>query len=368
MRDDRQDSDIGLTAGRNLELAARFLKALYEENEDKNVLISPINLHYALSILYLGSSGQSRIEFRSLLGGGGKTDEYFHQANKALIEREKKSLENMSLYNEIAFSDGLSIVPEFRTGATNMYSADFKKISANGEGKRGAIKGADSKRVSITTLLSFSQAWRYAFEKKGTLERMFARSATDSIATPFMRSSRTVENEEVIGVYNSIGFLALSIPLKGEGMKMVMVLPKDGYGIANTIDSVRAWNWKSPDSRFRREKVRLYFPKLSLKTHFQLNSQLRKSGLLSPFLPSDSDFANMFTPSTGVSIKSVVHDVSLSVDENGAGFVSKTVSIISDTAPLEVSFNRPFLILAYSEESKCIYLFGVITNPREAAP
>jgi serpin B len=210
--------------------------------------------------------------------------------------------------------------------------------------------------ASLVNALYLKAAWAHPFQESRTEDADF-HSPSGTRRVPTMRQS------ELLGYAARDGWQVVELPGAG-GVNAVIVLP-DGELAAgeSTLDENLLSNLMSG---LKKKQVQLSMPKVKLDSRFALKPALQALGVETIFTPA-ADFSPL-TPDPRVFVDSVVHQAVLRVDEQGfegaaaTAMMIRTLSMIS-AEPVEVTVDRPFLLLLRHAQTGVVYFFARVVEP-----
>jgi serpin B len=116
----------------------------------------------------------------------------------------------------------------------------------------------------------------------------------------------------------------------------------------------------------RSRLVDLTMPKFEFDSEFSLKDTLTDMGMRDAFSADDADFSGM-TGNRDLFISEVVHKAFVSVDEAGTEAAAATAVVVpvgdGFEFPVEVTVDRPFILLIRDIETGAILFVGRVLNP-----
>ncbi|OZM74325.1 serpin family protein [Amycolatopsis antarctica] len=210
--------------------------------------------------------------------------------------------------------------------------------------------------ASIVNALYLKAAWNFRFGEDATVPADFhAPSGTREV--PMM------SQEERLGHVAARGWQAVALPAAG-GLEAVLLLP-DGE-LAEQESTLDTNVLSELLSGTRRRQVRLAMPRVSLDVSSGLTDALRSLGVHTLFTPQ-ADFGPL-TDDPRLSVSDVLHQAVLRVDEQGfegaaATAVMVRMASISTEQPVEVTADRPFLLLVRNAGTGAVYFLARVVTP-----
>ncbi|XP_050437942.1 serine protease inhibitor 42Dd-like [Adelges cooleyi] len=382
-------------------------KCIYSQNSldpnfDHNVIISPISIAAATSLLLLAAAGDTKTELGILFGIDGNTfvnsiekNENLFRMLGLLLDKFQANASNalgttqVNLAKAIFVQEGYNITSNYKTVVkellkSELITVDFMNngyitqqkinhwVSSQTRGKINDIMpGAptpDTKTV-IVSALYFSGEWETPFFVNYTRVKPFFagqsapgrklnRQSKDNIYVPMMVGSSEVlyhKNDE-------LGFKAIGLPYKGRKVYMYYVLPNSQITLREIIDKMNG-NALRNISRNTVSSEFIYFvPKMTLKSFTNLSPVMQKLGVHKVFDPSKADLSNLAND-PGAHVDDVLHKVEIVVDEIGTVASAATVVTISRGGQPTFNVNKPFLFFIHHIDSDTIILWGTVYKP-----
>lgn len=264
-----KSSDINLTVAEEslaeATIANSFrLLRLQSEIERKNsapeanIMISPLSLSWALSMVANGAAGESQAEIIRGLGYDGHSmaeiNDYFHKLYGELTSLDEYSTLNiagslwfrsdMKPYVSESFAKCLSekyyapvdFVRSFETEETRLAINNWCAGTTDGFIKE-LIKESlpDDLFLFLANVLYFKGQWACPFDAKMTKETPFY-NEDGSTSTVRMMNSEEMSFEEVAGD----GFHALKLPYGNQAFSMTIVLPDKGLALDDCLERMEA--------------------------------------------------------------------------------------------------------------------------------
>ena len=141
--------------------------------------------------------------------------------------------------------------------------------------------------------------------------------------------------------------VTLELPYLGDGVSMVVVLPRKADGLADlekslSVENLAAWVGKS---RFE-DDLRVSLPKFTTTSRFDLGKALQQLGMTDAFDPDKADFSGL-TAKEKLAISKVIHKAFVQVDEEGTKAAAATAVVIAKPSPPPASFtaDHPFVFV-----------------------
>jgi serpin B len=159
---------------------------------------------------------------------------------------------------------------------------------------------------------------------------------------------------------------ALEMPYAGEGLAMVILLPKKMDGIAALGQELTADNLVQWLGQIHQQQVIVSVPKFKMTSKFSLGQVLQSMGMTDAF-SDKADFSGM-AGNRELFLSAVIHQAYVDVNEEGTEAAAATGAVISVTSvgPDQTPVFRadhPFLFLIRDIKSGSVLFLGRVMNP-----
>ncbi|XP_054986247.1 corticosteroid-binding globulin-like [Sorex araneus] len=380
--DTSNNSPYRILAPNNADFAFRLFENLVTLNPNKDVFISPMSISMALSLLILGSSGQTHIKLFNGLGLDiSEMSEYdIRESFRLLYEFLRLSDRSlvMSMGSTLFHKQTLNIMTVFPVKPQNYYGLDnfplgvqawtktssqineYVKNKTHGEISGLVLEIENPATIILINYIFFSGTWEQAFSPEDTRLEDFFVDNTTVVQVPMMFQSNIFKY-----LYDSeLECMVVQLEYMGN-ITAFFILP-DNKNMDIVIqelnqDTLRRWD----TSMISSNNVDLYIPKLSLSGLYDLG-EITKALSLRDLKNSQTDSSKY--SSIVQTLSKVVYNSNLQLSENGQAAPSKTSSrsvgrkLLAPT----IRFNHPFIIMVFNHTSwSCLFL-GKVMNPQES--
>ncbi|QRN86188.1 serpin family protein [Clostridia bacterium] len=357
----------------NTSFSFDMLRMLNKEEEDGNVLFSPLSISIALSMALNGSQGETRDEMVEMLSYQELDMNSINQSYadyQNYLDNHKGDTE-LYLKNSIWIREGEEIKTDYLDVIAKQYLARLDYLDFNDPDSATAInnwieeatKGKISDMIApplpsdavayLINAIYFKGDWAEQFDKDSTFDAEFYKQNGQTSTVKMMNDKRTVwymENENME---------AVRIPYVDENRSMIILLPKETDYIDNLINRLDEKIFSTIlESFYEVDDMILQIPKFEMEYGTKnLNQSLKNLGMNIAFT-SDADFSGM---RDGLYISNVLHKAFIEVNEQGSEAAAATVVDLKETAmesPKKFRADRPFLFLIYDEDSNSILFLG----------
>lgn len=349
------------------------------EATDKNVLVSPLSVHTALSMTLQGADNNTRDEMLATLECSDITKEDIAVTYKELETAlyKKKDFSELGGKNAIFYDDKrMTPVGDFLS-VNNYYfntqtsNLDFSKPASKDninqwadDATKGKIKEIlteikDEDVMFLINALYFKGDWEIGFDEELTKEATFKKSNNTVQNMPFMYS----DDNRPYFTNNELS--AVDMTIKGSEYAMTLILPKDdskSYLLGKSNGALAAWYDQIVDG-MKESRIEVKLPKFEVKTKETLNNILQKMGMLDAFTGA-ADLSKLGSSSLGkLFISRVLHDAYIKVDEKGVeGAAVTTVGVSVTSLPPQLNLNRSFIYVIRHNESGIPVFIGLFNG------
>ena len=342
---------------------------------DQQALFSPVSLTYALAMAAAGARGGTLDELLATLDIDELSLDALGIAADSLNVRGAKSANAAFVSSDIALQDAYlgSLRGALDAGIFSFSQLENAKDEINAwarEKTDGMVDPllADSLESNLLLMLANAMAldakWRVPFDEDATQAGTFD-APHGAVDVEYMRATRQMP------YLQGETFQAVYLPYAQESLGMVVILPEAGR-MYDTLDLLAANGLDLLDD-MQNETVALALPKLKMSASMDLTDALQSLGLEKPF-SAEADFSGM-AEEGGLFISSVRQSAYLEVNEQGTRAAAATVVAMAGSAletepPVDMTVNRPYILLVYDAETNSILFAAVVSDPsiEPAAP
>lgn len=351
---------------------------------DGNLFFSPFSIFTALAMTWAGARENTAVQMAETLHFTEKPAQ-FHRAIGDLISQlnavQKETDVELSIANAIWAQKGYQFLDEFFRIVQQSYQADLKQVdfSSAAESARQAINAwveqqTNEKikdllppkvlnaltRLVLVNAIYFKGFWDNQFKSRDTREMEFWLLTEVAVKVPMMHQ------EHQFGYWENDWLQIMEMPYKEESLSLIVLLPKEKTGITDLEQKLNFENMMAWQSRLRKRKVIVFFPKFKIESQFSLGQTLALMGMPDAFDPELADFSAMVGQKE-LYISAVIHKAFLEVNEEGSEAAAATGVVVSVTsiAPSPPIFkaDHPFVFFIRYNKSQSILFLGRVLNP-----
>jgi serine protease inhibitor len=356
-----------------------FTKVAQEEN--KNLMLSPLSASAALTMLLNGCNGDTYGQLKETLKyPAGMTISEINEVYKTLtaqllvIDPKVK----LALANAIFYRKGFSVKDPFLNTMSSDFDAevaglDFSLPSALTTINKWASDNTNGKIPKVLNEISgdavmflmnalyFKGDWSYQFDKALTSDRPFHTDGSNSA------NVSTMKGDVGSRVTSGTGYTAIELPYGCTNFTMVVIVPVGT--LSDFITSFTAEKWNTITSAFddqeKFNELTVYMPKYKFSYEKYLNDQLQSMGMLDAFNPGLANLSGISDASIYVSF--VKQNTFVEVDEKGTEAAAVTTIGISTTSfppqPQEFVIDKPFVFAIRERTTNTLLFIGQVVNP-----
>ena len=364
-------------------LGFNLLKTL-SKVKTENVVISPLSISLAFSMVYNGAEADTKNQMAEVLQIDKISTEELNQENQSLSQnlKDKDPKVEIHIANSIWARQGVSFNQSFLDTNKTYYQAETREldfslptaadtindwVKTNTKNKIDSIVKPPIDPLMVMYLINavyFKGTWNIEFDKKLTEEKDFITDNSKKIKADFMQ-----QNRKDFLYFENESFQAINLPY-GENKKLSMYifLPKADL---NTFSSkLNLDNWNTWLKSFEKKEGTLEFPRFKVEYETSLINPLKSLGMIEAF-SSEADFSGIRSQKD-IYISEARHKTFIEVNEEGTEAAAVTSIGIMETAlipeeekPFYMNVDKPFFFAITDSDSGQILFSGFIHNPSE---
>jgi len=373
----------------------------YGSNRDNNIVISPICMAAAMSLVLLAANGETKTEVGKLFGYDDNTINHLANNNSQNFKNlgillnyfqansgEKLGSE-VNLAKAVFVQNGYNITKSYIKAAEEYLYSKLITVNFKSDGEkakqiinqwvsnqtRGKINDimpdippADTKTI-IASALYFTGEWENPFFVNYTRIKPFCNGTNTGdkksssqnkgcIYVPMMVGSSEVlfhKNEE-------LEFKAIGLPYKGNQFITYFVLPDTNVSLRSLTAKMNGKVLKNITKDTKLVEFTYFVPKMTLKSLINLRPVLQNIGINKMFDPLKANLSNMAID-PGSYIGEILHQVEIDVNEVGTVASAATVVTITRGGQAIFNVNKPFIFFIHHIESDTIVFWSTIYKP-----
>lgn len=373
-------------------LSTNLLQSMDEtESPLQNVIISPVSIFLALSLLYHGSDLTTRTELKNFLELDTQADSAL--TTKALLrdyaESKVKLNTTIELANIIFADDSLNIKKPYQQVlqtalVSGVEKVDFSKPIPTVQAINNWVENktnnlitdflsadaiSETTRLVLLNAIYFKANWKYPFHEFETLKSVKFDVTPDSdVEVDLMFKSDDILYQSNPTLQSHV----VSLPYEDENFQMMLFLPHDREenSLLSIIQQFSNTDFNQIYDNLTNETVDLYLPKFAISFKSELVTPLTRNGVRSMFNQDEADFS--LISDEPLSVSNILHETKVEVNEEGSeaagltGAILDLRTVIRDTHT--VRLNRPFIFVIHDRKNNIPLFLGKVVNPSSAKP
>ena len=388
------EEDLRALSSGNTAFALDLYHALNQPGQ--NSFYSPYSISLALAMTYGGARGETAAQMADTLNFTLPNDRLhpaFNALDQELASRKEGTTTGepggadgkgfrLNIVNDIWGQEDAEFLAEYLDLLAVNYGAGLRPMNfvADPEAARKAINdyiaekteqrikdlipnGAinDMTRLVLTNAIYFNAAWLHPFEEEQTQDAPFTTLDGAQVSVPMMQ--RGAETTRYLA---GDGFQAAALPYENSDLSMLLLVPDEGNfeAFEDGLDGARL---ESILAGMQYAEVMVSMPRFKVESSFQLGDTLAQLGMVDAFQAETADFSGI-TGKRDLYISSVVHKAFVAVDEAGTEAAAATAVIMEVASapmedPIQLTIDRPFILLIRDEPTGAVLFAGRVLDP-----
>ena len=393
-RDDREDlmltvkpnemepvADLTWGSGAVTDFGIRLFRQSY--SPEKNTLISPLSVLYALSMTANGAEGDTLAQMEAVLGMEVEELNRWLGAYRNILSDTQKG--KLALANSIWFrdSDRFTVNEAFLQKNADFYGADIYKaafdeetckdinnwVKKNTDGMiQNILNGIpDGAVMYLVNALAFDAQWQEIYKESAIWDGEF------TTQRGFRRSVEMMHSEESLYLDDgkATGFLK---DYEGERYAFAALLPNEGITVGDYLENLTGEQLYALLSDPYEAKVQVTLPKFEAEYDVQMSDILGAMGMTDAFDGDKADLSGIGQSQRGnLYINRVLHKTYICVDGKGTKAGAATAVEVNDECAMvepdfyRVALDRPFIYLLIDTENNIPFFIGTMMDPEGEA-
>lgn len=377
------ESETKVVEGNNT-FAWNFFAKSIEKNDGKNIVLSPLSVSIALTMLANGTYADSpaRTEIINALGLSGKEmsevnscmvkladgidrldkETQLALANSLWVNKEKLTLNSdfVTLLRRDFYAGTYSIIDQTYVSDVNSWC----DAATRGMIKSLLPEGHEAPDMALINATYFKGMWnkRYGFDEKDTTKSNFENSDKTISQADFMTATHlfTLRSDDMTE--------SIDIPFGNGNYNFRIVRPKDGHSVSDCAKNLIEDKWNPQNKRRTTELLELKLPKFDISLNQEIKENLAELGMAKALETTDYYFA----APQGLNVGKILHQARFSVNEKGAEAAAVTDIEIEPGAPAGYQpegkeprpfhLDHPFIYLITEKSSEAIIFIGCVNK------
>ena len=347
---------------------------------DKDMILSPLSITYALGMLNNGAAGETQEQINKVLGfgdfGAKGINNFCQKMMREAVSLDKQTKVMLSNTIFVNQAGGCVLKPDFVDTAKDYYQAepecrdfyDGRTLDVINQWGNDHSEGMIPKILSedefdpsylsyLLNAIYFKGIWTLKFDAKETKDETFGHEgAAESLLTlPMMHQEKQLYYME------DANWQVLKLPYGNEAYMMTLLLPQSGKELEKEIQNLTVGNLEKYQSNREEAIVDVKLPRFESNTSIDLKEVMGALGMPKAFTPQ-AEFPDFCNESTYIGLMKQVARIKV----NEEGTEAAAITIIGDKStgmgpgPKYVKFhaNRPFLYIISEESTGAIFFMG----------
>lgn len=360
--------------------SVKFLKL---ENNNQNMIYSPLSIKYALKMLNEGANGNTKTQIENIIGDMDLTkynniDGILSLANGVYIRdtysnyvKEDYTKILTEKYNTEINYDSFSNADNINNWIENKTFGIIKNMLQD-----NTVQNPDSKMLLINAL-AIDMEWEEDFDSGKTKGANFYFEDGSTMTATTMNKKATYSDN--ISYYQDEDITSLTMNLKKYNdtqLEFIAIMPKGNlsdYIEDFSMEDLNNIIEKSTPASKSKNGVDISIPKFSFDYNLNLKEDLMKLGITDAFDKDLADFSNMYyydEVDSRLFVGDALHKANIDFTEKGIKASAVTVILMTDTMaimeenkPIEIKIDKPFLYVIRDKNTGEIWFIGTVHEP-----
>lgn len=356
------------------DFSTKFLKL---ENNNKNMVYSPLSIKYALKMLNEGANGNTKTQIENVVGELNLTkynniDKILSLANGIYIRDTYAEYVKEDYKKVLSEKYNAEINYDSFSNATNINNwIENKTLGIIKNMLRDEIVQNPNTKMLLINALAIDMEWEDSFDISETYAEQFNLENENSMVATMMHKETTSDS---IAYYKDEDITALSMDLQEYNdtqLEFVAIMPEENlakYIKTFTTEEFNNIINKSILASETRYGVKITIPRFSFDYNLNLKNDLINLGITDAFDDGLADFSNM--ANTSLYVSDALHKADIDFSERGIKAAASTVIAVTEKAmitnpntPEEIKIDKPFLYLIRDKQTNEIWFVGTVYEP-----
>jgi len=352
---------------------------------EENLFFSPYSVSTALAMIYAGARGETQRQMEKALQfslGQEKLHPAFAELQTGLNKLQEAGNFSLHVANSLWPQQDYKFLDEYLSLTKKHYGVSITPVDysllAREETRKLINKWVEDRtedkikdliplgsfhnltRLVLVNAIYFKGNWKHQFDPDKTEKAVFYISSEKSVQVSMMKQ------EEQVYYAESGSLQLLRLPYVGNGLSMLVMLPKSIDGLKQLEDSLSIENLELWRSSLFETKVIISLPRFKIDYKNFLRKTLEAMGMVDTFVYQQANFAGMDGKPDWLFIDNVIHQAYVEVNEQGTEAAAATTVGMLGGVPLPPPTFRadhPFLFLIQDNKTGSILFIGRLTDP-----
>ncbi len=358
------------------DFSIQFLKL---ENQQQNMVYSPLSIKYALNMLNEGANGNTKIQIENVikdlkLSKYNNIDKVLSLANSVYIRDTYAEYVKEDYKNKLTEKYNAEINYDSFKSATNINNwIENKTLGIIKNMLNDNIVQNPNAEMFLINALAIDMEWENSFDVSDTNGEDFYLKDNNTMTATMMHKET---NGEDVAYYKDNDITALTMDLKqydDTQLQFVAIMPEDNlseYIDTFTMDELNRLIENVTLASKTKYGVDITIPKFSFDYNLQLKNDLIDLGITDAFDENLADFSNMTDADTGLYVYDALHKADIDFTEKGIKAAAVTVmatfeatAMVDNNKPEEIKIDKPFLYFIRDKKTNEIWFVGTVYEP-----
>jgi serine protease inhibitor len=357
-----------------------FREIVDREEPGKNIVISPLSIHTAISMAYNGSGGETKDGIENALQYSDLDLPTLNASYDALMEYFADLQDGIEVEqaNGVFWDDErLTVIQDFLDALSGSYHAEEQELDFGDPATLDQINGwvEDNTRGKIDRILEqikdidvmflinalyMKADWSNPFPTAQTSDRTFELNDGSEISVPTM-----FHDHQFAFHYQQDGYSAVDLPFADSTFSMTFFVPVTEESIDEFIARFDPTTPSDFYNNLQTGRVLVFLPKFEVDYKIELSEVTSALGMGIAFEKGKADFSGIGSSPLGpMYISRINHKAVLEVDESGVEGSAVTAVVISaDSLPPVIDLGRPFVFVIRDVPTGTILFIGKVEVP-----
>jgi len=368
-------------------VSSQIFNSLAEsEDNSTNIIISPLSLFLALSMLYHASENKTKQQLESFLHFENFQENRIEDTSRDLLSnygKKRKELNTtIELANAVFIDNDFEVNTEYKDKMSKSLFSSVQTVDfLHSEESAASInRWVENKthnliseflttedidvdtRMILLNVIYFKANWMNKFDKLDTTEADF---------TLLDNQVKRVETMLQIGTFfyldsETLNSKVVSLPYEDENFSMLIFLPniKGRDSLENVSEQFLIQDFNALLRSMNETELQIGLPKFKLGYRTELRTVLENIGVQTLF--GNADFSKL--SEEPVQVDNILHETMIEVSEEGVEAAGLTGSILGTRSGVtkqitEINFDRPFLFVIQDHKNNVPLFIAKIVDP-----
>ena len=362
-------------------LAFELLRRV-EDPGQKNVLVSPLSIGMALSLLLPGLNDRDKEAVARCIAPNVASDrafELYGELGRQILGASNHESCEVRIGNSAWIEDGNSFEHDYETALQRVgaecykFRHDHESVSRINAWVKDRTKDripsildsiGDDENLFLINAIAFDGRWETKFDPARTLERPFYVTRHRAVTRPMMYAKRPVP-------YAHVAYCrCIRLQYSGSLFSMILFLPEQNESPLKLLHWMREKELSKLQLTLKyshHDAVEILLPKFKFEDQYELSRMLTSMGLGNVF--KRTDFSRLSRGLGAGSVSQIRHKTFIDVDEAGTKAAAATIvqgmrmASMEPSEPPRFIADRPFGFFIMHNESDAILFAGVVNQP-----